>query len=196
MIKQNFKHICSQENLSSFSPGIRLFRGNNELPLGKGPSSLKGSSLLFESLSNHSHLIVVLYKVVTYRWKGFKDSYNFVVGNISIKIHMQKLCSHTKFQTQLFPREYLPRGIWLFLKGTTMFPKKQFDSKLCVNITFACEFWLKCFRLQSCNSFRHLSNDRSQAYIKLTMNVFLLNTTLYFTMIVSSLMQRLIVVSV
>jgi hypothetical protein len=28
---------------------------------------------------------------VTYHWKGFEESYNFVSGNILIRIHMQKL---------------------------------------------------------------------------------------------------------
>jgi hypothetical protein len=32
-----------------------------------------------------------IYSLAAYHWKGFKESYNFVVGNISIKIHMQKL---------------------------------------------------------------------------------------------------------
>jgi hypothetical protein len=32
-----------------------------------------------------------LYSFATYHWKGFEESYNFVVANILIKIHMQKL---------------------------------------------------------------------------------------------------------
>jgi hypothetical protein len=32
-----------------------------------------------------------LYSFETYHWKDFKESYNFVVANISIIIHMQKL---------------------------------------------------------------------------------------------------------
>jgi hypothetical protein len=31
---------------------------------------------------------------VTYYWKGLKESYNFVVESISIKIHMKMLQSH------------------------------------------------------------------------------------------------------
>jgi hypothetical protein len=32
-----------------------------------------------------------LYSFAIYNWKGFEKSYNFVVANISIRIHMQKL---------------------------------------------------------------------------------------------------------
>jgi hypothetical protein len=32
-----------------------------------------------------------LYRLATYHWKGFEESYNFVVGSISIKAHMQKI---------------------------------------------------------------------------------------------------------
>jgi len=32
-----------------------------------------------------------LYKLATYPWKSFKGGYNFVIGSISITIHMQKL---------------------------------------------------------------------------------------------------------
>ncbi len=41
--------------------------------------------------------------------------------------------------------------------------------KFCVIITFAHEFWLKCFQLQSYNCPWNLSNDRWQAYIKMNM---------------------------
>ncbi len=44
--------------------------------------------------------------------------------------------------------------------------EEQLCLKLCVNITFACEFWLKCFQVQSYSSLRNPSNDRLQAYIK------------------------------
>jgi hypothetical protein len=36
-------------------------------------------------------IFLFLYFIATYRWKGFEESYNFVSGNVSIKIHMQKL---------------------------------------------------------------------------------------------------------
>jgi hypothetical protein len=56
------------------------------------------------NLSNFLIIIVIsnllLYKLVTYNWKGLKDIYNFVIGSISIKTHMQKLWSH-KFWTWL-----------------------------------------------------------------------------------------------
>jgi hypothetical protein len=35
-----------------------------------------------------------LYKLATYHWKGFEESYKFVNGSISIKTHIQKLCSY------------------------------------------------------------------------------------------------------
>ncbi len=54
-------------------------------------------------------------------------------------------------------------------KGITMFPREQMCPKFRLIITFAYEFWLKCFQLQSCSPPRDLSNDRSQAYIKTNM---------------------------
>jgi len=36
---------------------------------------------------------------VTYHWKGFEENYNFVSGNTSIKIHMQKFQSNTNSNT-------------------------------------------------------------------------------------------------
>jgi len=36
-------------------------------------------------------LCYVLYKIVTYHWKGSNENYNFIVENISIKIHMKKI---------------------------------------------------------------------------------------------------------
>jgi len=32
-----------------------------------------------------------LFGLATYDWKGFKENYNFVIGNTSIKIHIKKL---------------------------------------------------------------------------------------------------------
>ncbi len=46
---------------------------------------------------------------------------------------------------------------------------EQMCSKLYMIITFASEFWLKCFQLQSCISPWNLSNDSSQTYIKTNM---------------------------
>ncbi len=40
-----------------------------------------------------------LYMVVTYRWKVFKENYNFVSGNILIRIHMKKLQSNKILNT-------------------------------------------------------------------------------------------------
>jgi hypothetical protein len=43
-----------------------------------------------------------LYKLATYPWKGFKEGYNFVVVNISITTHIQKLSSHKVSNTFVF----------------------------------------------------------------------------------------------
>jgi hypothetical protein len=43
--------------------------------------------------------ILFLYAIATYHWKSFEESYNFVSGNASIKIHMQKLCSNKILNT-------------------------------------------------------------------------------------------------
>jgi hypothetical protein len=45
--------------------------------------------LNFFAITTISYLF--LYKLVTYPWKGLKKRYNFMVGNTSTKIHMQKL---------------------------------------------------------------------------------------------------------
>jgi hypothetical protein len=41
---------------------------------------------------------VFLYVIVTYHWKGFENNYNFINGNISIRIHIQKLRSNKNFE--------------------------------------------------------------------------------------------------
>jgi hypothetical protein len=54
-------------------------------------------------VSNHFVITIIsflfLYAIVTYRWKNFKKSYNFVTGNILIRIHMQKLQSNKNLNT-------------------------------------------------------------------------------------------------
>jgi len=47
--------------------------------------------------------ILFSYNIATYRWKGFKESYNNG-GNISIKIHMQKL------QSNKISNTFVPQG--------------------------------------------------------------------------------------
>jgi len=44
------------------------------------------------------------YVITTYHWNGFEESYNFVGGNISIKIYMQKLQSNKILNT------FVPQG--------------------------------------------------------------------------------------
>lgn len=41
----------------------------------------------------------LVYKLATYHWKSLKESYNFVIGNISIKIYMKNLKAHKIFDT-------------------------------------------------------------------------------------------------
>jgi hypothetical protein len=48
-----------------------------------------------------------IYSLTTYLWKGLEESYNFVIQNISIKIHMQKL------QLNKILNTFVTRGTWL-----------------------------------------------------------------------------------
>jgi hypothetical protein len=64
----------------------------------------------------------------------------------------------------LFPREQsCPPGRSLSCHGGIM------CLEFYLIITFAYDFWLKCFQLQSCNCHVDLSNDRSQDYVKTKM---------------------------
>jgi hypothetical protein len=91
---------------------------NNEFSLGKGSSSLgekgsfleeqcialgKGASFLGNNhVSNHFAITIIscLFSyMLAYHWKGLEEGYKFVVGSISIKIHMKKLRSHKIFNT-------------------------------------------------------------------------------------------------
>jgi hypothetical protein len=55
----------------------------------------------------------LLYRLATYHWKVLEEGYNFVVENISIKIHYKKkLRSHKVLNTST------PQGTWLFLRET------------------------------------------------------------------------------
>jgi hypothetical protein len=56
---------------------------------------------------------------VTYYGKGLKESYNFVVGSISNRTHMQELCSHKFFNT------ITPKGTWLLPKGARLEVARQ-----------------------------------------------------------------------
>ncbi len=88
----------------------KSFSKRNEFSLKEGPNSLRRkvtslrSNILslrnngpfpneqscFESFCNHNHFMFILYKFMTYHWKGVEKDYNFVIGSISIKIHMKK----------------------------------------------------------------------------------------------------------
>jgi len=52
-----------------------------------------------------------LYKLTTYYWKAFKEGYNFVLENMSIKIHMKKLHKDLNaFAPQGNLGHFFPRG--------------------------------------------------------------------------------------
>jgi len=82
---------------------------DNELSSRKGPSSLEKH--IFR-IFMQSRFFFVCYKFATYHWKCLKEIYNFVIGNILIKIHMQKLWSNKILNT------FVPQGTWLLPKAT------------------------------------------------------------------------------
>jgi hypothetical protein len=57
---------------------------------GKKPK-FRGETYVPNFLAIRDISYVFSYRLAIYHWKGFKDSYNFVVGNNSIRTHMQKL---------------------------------------------------------------------------------------------------------
>jgi hypothetical protein len=63
---------------------------NNELPPRKGPNTSRETYVL-NLLAITAIPYLSLYRLVTHHWKGFEERYNFVVGSISIRTHMQKL---------------------------------------------------------------------------------------------------------
>jgi hypothetical protein len=74
---------------------------------------MKRPKFLKETYVSNFFVIVIisllfLYSLAAYHWKGLKKIYNFVVGNISIKIHMQKL--------------------WLIFFNQTFIPKDNLNS--------------------------------------------------------------------
>jgi hypothetical protein len=96
-------------------------------------------------------------------WKNFNQNahenimftqsfeHNYSLGEHGLGFSLRKLLHHVPLG---FPKEQ-PCSL-----------KQQMCLKFRMNITFSCEFWLKCFQLQSFNSPQGLSNDRSKAYIK------------------------------
>jgi hypothetical protein len=94
--------------------------GSKEFSLGKSPSSPRrrgtflGEQCTLLLSSPRKHIFqknlqsiisfLFLYAIATYCWKGSEESYNFVGGNISIKIH-SKSYDQTKFQTLFFLKE-------------------------------------------------------------------------------------------
>jgi len=95
-----------------------------------------------------------LYWLATHQWKGFEDSCNFVVENYTF-VPWCNLCPFLlKDQLYAWGSNSLgeqPCSIW-----------EKMCLKLCVNIIFSYELWLKCFQLQSYTSPWDLSNDRLQ----------------------------------
>jgi hypothetical protein len=106
-----------------------------------------------------------LHMLVTYHWKYLNKSYNCVLEALQLEFKW-KSYDHTKFWTHLLRKEH---GCSLGKHDLSCSLKEQMCSKLCVIITFAVEFWFKCFQVQSCNSPWDLSNDSLQNYIKINM---------------------------
>jgi hypothetical protein len=99
-----------------------------------------------------------LYMLTTYYWKGFEESYNFVLENISIRTHMKKLCSHKVWNT------FAP---WRNMVA----PQRNCSPRHMVGprgeMGISCPNEQMCsFQLQSCDYLWDLSIDRSQAYMK------------------------------
>jgi hypothetical protein len=91
---------------------LKLLLKNIDCSLGKKATSLRNNYFPRKNTcSKFFSMIIIscsfLYRLVTYHWKGLEDNYNYVVEGISIKIHMQKLCSNKVLDT------FVPQGTWL-----------------------------------------------------------------------------------
>jgi hypothetical protein len=107
-VSNRVKKVPSQKIISLGSSNFCL--GNNIFSPGKGPSSSKKNVLNLFVITIISCLF--LYCFITYHWKGFEKIYNFIVGNISIKIHMQNLRSKKISNT------FVPHETWLLPHAT------------------------------------------------------------------------------
>jgi hypothetical protein len=98
-----------REGASSLGRNVTSPRSNILSLRNNGPFLNEQSC--FESFCNHNHFMFILYKFMTYHWKGVENGYNFVVGSTSIRIHMKKLCLHKVLNT------FVPSRTWLFPKA-------------------------------------------------------------------------------
>jgi len=92
------------ENTTSLGKGLKFpkekgtFPRNNVLSLMERPKFL-GGNIHSKSFCNWSSYFYFYKLFTTYHWKALKESYNFVGGNTSIKIYMQKLWSNKNSNT-------------------------------------------------------------------------------------------------
>lgn len=83
--------------------------------------------LNFFSIITISYLF--LYILVTYRWKGLKERYNFIIESTSIRIHMKK--SHQGHGCFLIDLSaFLSRGHWCSLEQHKFFFLEGHDCSL------------------------------------------------------------------
>jgi hypothetical protein len=71
----------------------QVSRGEGHLPWGQCISPKKRPKFHWETYVPNLFAITIIsflfsYVIATYHWKGFEKNYNFVGGNIPIKIHM------------------------------------------------------------------------------------------------------------
>ncbi len=113
---------------------------------------------------------IFLYRVVTYHWKSLEKSYIFCNWkhfnqNLHTKVIFTQSFGHgCSLKEHGLSCSLGKHGCSLGEHGLGCSPKEQMCQKLCVYITFACEFWLNCLQLKSCSYPRDLSNDKSQVH--------------------------------
>jgi hypothetical protein len=80
--------VAPHGNLSSFSLGTWLFpRKKDNFP--RERPKFVGETYIPKTFAIRTIPCLLLYKLVTYHWKGLEESYNFVVGSILIKFYMK-----------------------------------------------------------------------------------------------------------
>ncbi len=97
------KLIAPHGNLSSFSFRTWLFLGEKGNSMGKGPSSSKKTYVPKNLQLEPSHVCyyISLQPIIG---KDLEESYNFVVGSISIKFYMKI------FKSNKFSNTFVPQG--------------------------------------------------------------------------------------
>jgi hypothetical protein len=119
---------------------MNLFKGKLKF-LGENNTFPKKHCIFFRARFKFSREIYVpnffAIVIVTFHWKGFEKSYNFISGITSIRIHMQKLWSNKILNKERlkFPREIYTYVLnfleiiviaWLFLYILTTYYWKAF----------------------------------------------------------------------